>query len=164
VLLQDGGDLSQVLEGNPTVQVIELEPDKLFNVSAPINVNNQNVTITLSYLATDGSKRATIEVDTDEAFASIGAGGSLSLSGVVIVRSAQSLNRRRRLATNHALVDNNGGSLNIVDSVLKSGNSFAVNSIDGNLNISHSLISGTVNAAKGKMFMRDSSFADASRW
>ena len=162
VLLQDGGDLSQVLEGNPTVQVIELEPDKLFNVSAPINVNNQNVTITLSYLATDGSKRATIEVDTDEAFASIGAGGSLSLSGVVIVRSAQSLNRRRRLATNHALVDNNGGSLNIVDSVLKSGNSFAVNSIDGNLNISHSLISGTVNAAKGKMFMRDSSFADAS--
>ena len=146
MLLKDGEDLSIMFANRPELQVLVLEPEQTYTVSTPIYVASQSVTITLSYLPSASSKRAKIEVDTDVAFASIGAGGSLSLSGVDVERSAASQGRRRRLNTDDALVDNNGGSLHIVDSALSSENSVAVNSNNGDLNITGSTISGKVDA------------------
>ena len=167
VLLQGGEDLS-FYAIDPTVQVIELEPEQLYNVTAPIRVGSGNVSITLRQLAPDGSKPAILEVDSEEeAFASVGAGGSLSLSGVSVVRSNRSLaRRRRRLAAGFSdsapLLENNGGFLNIVDCVLGSENAVVVNSSSGDVNISGSSISGMVCIAQGKGYLRDSSFADSS--
>ena len=75
--------MSDALAGNPANlnPVFELEPEQLYNVTAPISVEvGNNVTIKLSGLADrkDGSKPALIEVDTDASFAAVAAGGSLS--------------------------------------------------------------------------------------
>ena len=74
--------MSDALAGNPANlnPVFELEPEQLYNVTAPIPVGVGNVTIKLSGLADrkDGSKPALIEVDTDASFAAVAAGGNLS--------------------------------------------------------------------------------------
>ena len=82
ILLAGGEDLSDALAGNPPNlnPVFELEPEQLYNVTAPIPVGVGNVTIKLSGLADrkEGSKPALIEVDTDASFAAVAAGGNLS--------------------------------------------------------------------------------------
>ena len=54
--------MNEVLGSDPTVEVIELEPEQLYNVTASILVGAGSVTIQLSSLADKGSKPALIEV------------------------------------------------------------------------------------------------------
>ena len=123
--------MNEVLGSDPTVEVIELEPEQLYNVTASILVGAGSVTIKLSSLADKGSKPALIEVDTDESFAAVTTGGTLSLTGVNIARSNRSQARRRRRLqaglSNTALVNNNGGTLNIAGSDLRSEDSLVLN-------------------------------------
>ena len=162
--------MSDALAGNPANlnPVFELEPEQLYNVTAPIPVGVGNVTIKLSGLADrkDGSKPALIEVDTDESFAAVAAGAYLSLTGVNVTRSqASQERRRRRLQTglsNPALVSNDGGTLTISGSELRSEDSPVLSSASGDITISSSVISGRVLAEEGKVTLSGSSFADSS--
>ena len=158
ISLQGGDDLSDVFASDSALQVIELEPNQRFRAKGTILIGSRNITISLSSLAPGGAKRAMIEVDTDEPFVSVGPGGSLSLSGVAVVRSAAALaRRRRRLAAgdnNHsALVNSANGTLTITNSELRSEDSLVLSSTgeSGELTISSSLISGRVYADKGKV-------------
>ena len=63
IFLAGGEDLNEALASDLSVEVIELEPEQLYNVTAPILVGAGNVTIKLSSFASDGSKPAVIEVD-----------------------------------------------------------------------------------------------------
>ena len=111
----------------------------------------------MSSLAAEGAERPMIEVDTDGPFASVDTGGSLSLTGVGLKRSAAATTRRRRRlavgASDSAIVQNNGGTLNIVGSELHSEDSLVLSSTGatGELTISSSLISGRVYADQGKV-------------
>ena len=138
-------------------EVFELEPEQSYNVTGTILVGAKKISIKLNALAPSG-ERAMIVVDSDEPFASVGRGGSLTLSGIGIACSeASQARRRRRLAaggTTVALVNNNGGTLYIVGSELRAeADSLVVASTgaSGELIISSSSISGRVYADKGKV-------------
>ena len=157
ISLQGGDDLSDVFASDLAVEVIELEPNQHFSAKGAIAIGSRNISITLSSLASSGAKRPMIEVDTDEPFVSVGPGGSFSLSGVGVVRSAASLaRRRRRLAaglSDTALVNSVNGTLTIANSELRSEDSLVLSSIgeSGDLTISSSVISGRVFTDKGKV-------------
>jgi hypothetical protein len=147
---------------------------QLYNITAPLEIGAQNVTITLASLAADmpeeEATQAVIELDTDDSLARVQAGGSLTLSGVRIRRSenAEARRRRRRLDSGvnasepMPLVSNAGGSLRIDGCELRSLGSVAIHSDAGEIAIASSAISGRVYAAAGRVSLQKSSFADAS--
>ena len=165
ISLSEGEDLLSLIASGLEEVVIELEPEQLY-ITGPIRVGAKNISITISSLAPDGFKPAIIELDSEEAFASVEAGGSLLLSGVNVARSNRSeARRRRRLAAGESgppLVENHGGSVYIHGSVLQSKDSTVLNSMSGDVTIEGSFISGHVLASEGNLTLRDSSFDGAS--
>ena len=150
---------------------MQLEAGKTYAVggagqATKLDVGNKDIRIVVSPMAGQGAERPMIEVDSDTPFAEVPPGGKLRLGGVGLKRSASAVRRQlragRALQADNGLINNNGGTLVIEESELRSEVSPVITSKNnGELEISDSSISGVVNLDGGEVTIRDSSFADA---
>jgi len=170
IALEEGEDLSAAIARDPTA--VELTIELVSNptpTKTTLDIGSKKVSIVVSSIAAEGAARPMIEVDSDVPFASVGPGGTFTLGGVGLKRSAAGNARRhRRLADGGAdtpLLSNNGGTLVIAKSELVSGGAGALvlssTGETGELTISGSVISGRVQADQGRVVLSDSTFADS---